>query len=57
MAKASTKKVARKKPRPKLTDAVRHTRFVDTAREIGASEDPKDFDRAFEKVTNKSRKR
>jgi hypothetical protein len=41
------------KPKPrKLTDAERHARFVQTAREVGASEDPKDFARAFEKVTH-----
>jgi hypothetical protein len=34
----------------KLTDAERHKRFVETAREVGASDDPKDFDRAFKKV-------
>jgi len=38
-------------PKPKLTDAERHARFVEAARQVGASEDPKDFDRAFEKVT------
>lgn len=39
-----------KKPKPKLTDAERHKRFVATAREIGASDDPRDFERAFKKV-------
>lgn len=34
----------------KLTDAERHARFVETARQVEASEDPKDFDRAFAKV-------
>jgi hypothetical protein len=38
------------KPKPKLTDAERHKRFVDMAREVEASNDPKDFDRAFKKV-------
>jgi hypothetical protein len=37
-----------KKPKP--TDAERHKRFVETAREVGASNDPKDFDKAFDKV-------
>lgn len=41
--------------KPKLTDAERHKRFVETAREVEASEDVKDFDRAFEKVTAKPR--
>ncbi|HKB96507.1 MAG TPA: hypothetical protein VKB94_06620 [Rhizomicrobium sp.] len=38
------------KSKPKLTDAERHKRFVETAKEVGASEDPKDFDKAFKKV-------
>ena len=42
-----------RKKNPKLTDAERHERFVDMAREVGASEDPKDFDKAFKKVTPK----
>ena len=36
--------------KPKLSDAERHKRFVDMAREVGASDDPKDFDKAFKKV-------
>jgi hypothetical protein len=39
-----------RKPQPKLTDAERHKRFVDMAKEVEASEDPKDFEKAFEKV-------
>jgi hypothetical protein len=39
------------KDKPKLTDAERHKRFVETAREVEASEDEEDFDKAFEKVT------
>lgn len=38
-------------PKSKLTDAERHKRFVDAAREAEASEDADDFDKAFEKVT------
>ena len=34
----------------KLTDAERHKRFVDMAKEVEASEKPQDFDRAFEAV-------
>jgi hypothetical protein len=34
----------------KLTDAERHKRFVEMAREVEASDDPKDFERAFKKV-------
>ena len=37
----------------KLTDAERHKRFVDMAKEVEASEDPKDFERAFEKVASR----
>jgi hypothetical protein len=36
--------------KPKLTDAERHKRFVAMAHEVGASDDPKDFDKAFKKV-------
>jgi hypothetical protein len=45
MARKSEKK-------PKLTDEERHKRFLDTAREVEASDDPKDFDKAFDKVVN-----
>ena len=38
--------------KPKLTDADRHKRFVEMARKVGASDDPKDFDKAFTKVTS-----
>jgi hypothetical protein len=38
----------------KLTDAERHKRFLETAREVGASDDPKDFDKAFKKVIKPS---
>jgi hypothetical protein len=45
---------AHPKPKPKsLTDAERHKRFVEMAREVGASKDPKDFDKAFKQVTAK----
>ena len=39
--------------KPKLTDAERHKRFVEMAREVEASESPKVFDRAFRRVTRK----
>ncbi len=35
---------------PKLTEAERHKRFVEMAREVGASDNPKDFEAAFKKV-------
>ena len=38
--------------KPKLTDAERHKRFVEMAREVGASDDPKDFEKAFKKVVS-----
>lgn len=39
--------------KPKLTDAERHKRFLDMAREVEASENPKDFDLAFKKVVER----
>ena len=44
---------AKRKPKVKLTDLERHRRFVEMAREVGASDDPKAFDRAFKKVAVK----
>ena len=41
------------KPKPKPTDAERHKRFMDMAREVEASEDAKEFDAAFKAVTAK----
>jgi hypothetical protein len=38
------------KPKPKLTAAERHKRFVDMAHEVGAEESQEAFDRAFERV-------
>lgn len=49
----TTAKKAKRKSKPKLTDAERHARFKKMAREVGASDDPKDFDRAFKKVSSK----
>jgi hypothetical protein len=40
----------RAKPAP-LTDSQRHERFVDMAREVEASEDPKAFEDALTAVT------
>jgi hypothetical protein len=42
--------------KPKLTEAERHKRFLDMAREVEASDDPKDFDKAFDKVVTPKRK-
>ena len=43
---------AKKKPAPKqkLTNAERHKRFVDMAREVQAEESPDAFDKAFDDV-------
>jgi hypothetical protein len=37
-------------PKPKLTDAERHKRFLNMAHEVGASDDPKEFEKAFKKI-------
>lgn len=42
--------IAKRKSLPKLTDAQRQARFKDMAREVQASEDPKDFEKAFVRV-------
>jgi hypothetical protein len=44
-------------PKPKLTDAERHKRFVEMARQVGASDDPKDFEKAFKRVVPSSKLR
>jgi hypothetical protein len=44
-------KTPKSAPKPKLTDAERHKRFVETADKVGASEKREEFDRAFEAVT------
>ena len=41
----------------KLTDADRHERFKDMAKEVEASERPEDFERAFEKITSQTPRR
>ena len=52
MATALKKPVAKNKSRarPKLTDADRHARFVKAARDVQASEEPEDFEKAFKKI-------
>lgn len=40
-------------PQPKLTNTERHKRFVEMAREVEASDDPKDFEKAFKKVVTR----
>ena len=48
MARRMMRKSAAK---PKLTDAQRHKRFVEMAKKLEASDDAKDFEKAFKKVT------
>ena len=38
-----------------LTNAERHRRFVEMAREVGASDDAKAFDKAFKKVVDRGK--
>lgn len=47
------RKLPKPKPEPKnkLTDADRHKRFVAMGEEVGASEKPGDFEKAFKTVT------
>lgn len=42
--------------KPKLSDAEQYERFLDAAKKVGASDDPKDFEEAFKMVTT-SKKR
>jgi hypothetical protein len=39
------------KKTPKLTDAERHKRFVETAKKAGASDNIEDFDKAFHSLS------
>jgi hypothetical protein len=41
-----------RKPRPK-DEKPQRERFIETAREIGASEDPQEFERAFLKIVKR----
>ena len=45
------------KSKPKLTDAERHKRFVDMAREVEASEKPEDFEKAFKTVVKRPKQK
>ena len=49
MRAMATKPKPKRKP-PGHADPDEYRRFLDAAREVGASDDPKDFDEAFEKV-------
>lgn len=44
---------SKRAPKPKLTDAERHKRFLEMARQVGASDDPKDFEAALKRVTRR----
>jgi hypothetical protein len=39
--------------KPTLTDTERHKRFVEMAKEVGASEKTEDFEKAFKKVATR----
>jgi hypothetical protein len=49
----AAKQKSKTKRLPKLSDAERHKRFVEMAHEVEASDNPRDFDRAFAKVVTK----
>jgi hypothetical protein len=51
--KPAQKNAAKPKPKPKLTDAERHKRFVEMAHEVQADETPESFDAAFSSVVTK----
>lgn len=48
-------KATRKPPSKRADDPEEYKRFLETAREVGASTDPKDFDRVFKKVVLQTR--
>jgi hypothetical protein len=45
-----------RKPKPKWDDAEESKRFLETAKAVEASEDPKDFERALKKIAPYSKK-
>ncbi len=47
------RKAAPKRKRAKETPAQQYARFLEMAEELGTSKDPKDFDKAFKRVTSK----
>lgn len=49
------RKSATKSAKHKLTDVERHQRFVEMAREVGASDDPQEFEKAFKKIATPKR--
>jgi hypothetical protein len=53
MAKAGTK--PKQKPKKKISKAEQSRRFIETARELGADEDPEAFNRVFSKLDLKKK--
>lgn len=43
---------AKNKPKPKQDDPEESKRFLETAKAVEASNDPKDFERAFKRVVS-----
>lgn len=56
MPKKEQRSGSRKKLEP-LTDAERHKRFVYMAREVQASNDPREFEKAFREVVGPPRRK
>jgi hypothetical protein len=46
-----------RKPKPKHDDPEESKRFLETAKAVEASQDPKDFERAFKSVVSRTSKR
>jgi hypothetical protein len=46
--------MAKSPQKPKLTDVERYKRFIEMAEKVGASDDPRDFERAFKQVVKES---
>ena len=51
----TTGKKSGSRPKAPLTDAERHKRFMEMAREVGASDDARAFDKAFKKVAERGK--
>ena len=43
-----------KRPTPKPDDPEQSKRFIETAKEVEADDDPQEFDQAFKKVTRQN---
>ncbi|MCB2048859.1 MAG: hypothetical protein KDE32_11620 [Novosphingobium sp.] len=53
--KSDRKNGPERQGRPKLTDAERHKRFKEMAKEVDADKDPDAFDRAFASIDPKAK--